>query len=45
MNQKATKVYFFQLTRQCGLAHEVFILVELVLHLEAIFAPCVKNEE
>ena len=45
MNQKATKVYFFQLTRQCRLAHEVLILVGTSLIFGSyFFAPRVKNE-
>ena len=43
MNQKATKVYFFQLTRQCGLAHEVLILVGTSLTFGSYFcAMCEK---
>ena len=45
MNQKATKVYLFQLTQQCRLAHEISFGSELVLYFEGIFASCVKNEE
>ena len=45
MNQKATKVYIFQLTQQCRLAHEISFGSELLLYFEGIFASCVKNEE